>query len=202
MWLHPTVKLILASASPRRLALLQQIAVPVQQLVLPIEGEDEPRLANETVTDYVQRTAHDKNRRARDHWQTSAGPSDAPILSADTTVALGQTILGKPTDERDAKRILKTLAGNTHDVYTAVVLSIGAQQRSVLTHTRVNMDAMLTKSIDDYIASGEPFGKAGAYGIQGIAAAYVTSIEGSYTSVVGLPLYETAQLLRQAGLYQ
>lgn len=185
---------------------MRQIAVPVEQLIVPADGEDEPRWLNETVTDYVRRTAHDKNQRAQTHLQSAHGvsqvPTLLPILSADTTVAIGQTILGKPTDVSDARRILSTLAGQTHDVYTAVVLSIGERQSSVLTHTRVSVDASIADSLDDYIASGEPFGKAGAYGIQGLAAAYITGIEGSYTSVVGLPLYETAQLLREAGLYQ
>lgn len=202
MWLDPNRKLILASASPRRLALLQQISVPVQQLVLPVQGEDEPRLPDEPVTDYVMRTAHDKNRRAQAHWQAHHGDDQTPILSADTTVALGQDILGKPVDAEDAKRVLCALAGQTHDVYTAVVLNIAGQTSKVLSHTRVRMDAVLADSVDAYIASGEPFGKAGAYGIQGIAAVYVRSLQGSYSSVVGLPLYETAQLLRDAGLYR
>ena len=202
MWLNPNQPLILASASPRRLALLEQIAVPVEQFVVPVQGEDEPRLPNESVTDYVTRTAHDKNQRAKFTWHQTHPDQTPPILSADTTVALGQTILGKPANHDDARRILRALAGQTHDVYTAVVLSVGNQQHTALTHTRVSIDAALNENLDAYIASGEPFGKAGAYGIQGIAAAYVSDVYGSYSSVVGLPLYETAQLLRQAGLYR
>jgi len=210
MWTNKANKLILASASPRRLELLKQIAVPVEQLVVPAvqsvssDGDDEPRLPGETVTDYVMRTAHDKNQRARAHCHTNDADQDVPILSADTTVAMDQTILGKPTDDADAKRILTALAGQTHDVYTAVVLStsgVDGQTHSALVHTRVTIDAALHDCIDAYITTGEPKGKAGAYAIQGIAAAYVTEVTGSYSSVVGLPLYETAQLLRQAGLY-
>lgn len=201
MWTNLAEELILASASPRRRDLLEQLAVPVRQIVLPVEGEDEPRLREESVTDYVMRTALEKNRRVTQHLKTT-GQACLPTLSADTTVALGQTILGKPLDASDAKRILTTLAGKTHDVYTAVVLDTNGHTQQALVHSRVSMDASLLSALDSYIASGEPFGKAGAYALQGIAAAYIAQVVGSYSSVVGLPLFETAQLLRQAGLYQ
>ena len=204
MWTAPLTELILASASPRRLELLQQIQVPVRQLVVATTGEDEPRLANETVIDYVTRTAQEKNLRTQKYLaQTSTAQSHLPpILSADTTVAIGQQILGKPTDAADAKRILTTLAGRTHDVYSAVVLHADHSTYQTLSHTEVEIDVSILEAIDDYIASAEPFGKAGAYAIQGIAAAYVRSVRGSYTAVVGLPLFETTQLLRDAGLYR
>ena len=216
MWTNLTHELILASASPRRLALLEQIAVPVRQLVVPTTGEDEPRLANESVTDYVMRTALEKNQRTQKHidslTQAQTPPvtsvseipslSNLPILSADTTVAIGEQVLGKPRDRDDARRILTTLAGQTHDVYTAVVLRFDHQTTTALVHVRVSMAPSMTHAIEDYIDSGEPFGKAGAYAIQGIAAVFVTEVLGSYSAVVGLPLYETAQLLRKAGLYR
>lgn len=203
MWIRPNIRLILASASPRREQLLKQIQVPVTQLVIPAPGEDEPRLAQERVTDYVRRTARDKLDRTAHHWR-SQHPDDAcpPMLAADTTVAIGQTILGKPVDAADAKRILLELAGQTHDVYTAVVLFHDGKTYETLAHAAVTIDASLITVIDDYIATGEPFGKAGAYAIQGMAAAYVQNVQGSYWAVVGLPLFETAQLLRQAGLYR
>lgn len=202
MWTNQSDRLILASASPRRLQLLEQIHVPVEQLVVPADGEDEPRLSGERVTDYVTRTARDKLIRTQHYWREQHPNQPLPpMLAADTTVAFGQTILGKPLDEMDAKRILTELAGKTHDVYTAVVLSYQGQLHEALSHARVEIDTMTEPAIDRYIASGEPFGKAGAYGIQGIAGAYVKNIEGSYSAVVGLPLFETAQLLRRAGLY-
>jgi len=216
MWTNLAHELILASASARRLALLEQIAVPVRQLVVPTTGEDEPRLANESVTDYVMRTALEKNQRTQKNidsvTQAQTQPatsvpelphlSNLPILSADTTVAIGEQILGKPRDRDDARRILTTLAGQTHDVYTAVVLRFDGQTTTALVHARVRMAPSLAPAIEDYIDSGEPFGKAGAYAIQGIAAAYVPEVLGSYSAVVGLPLYETAQLLRDARLYR
>ncbi|MCD8565094.1 MAG: Maf family nucleotide pyrophosphatase [Burkholderiaceae bacterium] len=203
MWIDSNLNLILASASPRRRQLLEQIQVPVEQLVVPTEGEDEPRLPKETVTDYVTRTAHDKLIRTANHWhEQHPNQTMPPMLAADTTVAIGQTILGKPQDEADARRILTALAGKTHDVYTAVAMVHQGHEHKTVVHSTVEIDGALIDAIDDYIASGEPFGKAGAYGIQGIAAAYIKGLAGSYSSVVGLPLYETAQLLRQAGLYR
>lgn len=203
MWTNQADRLILASASPRRLQLLTQIQVPVEQLVVPAAGEDEPRLAGEAVTDYVERTAHDKLVRTQHYWASKHNDQPAPpMLAADTTVALGQTILSKPVDHADARRILTALAGQTHDVFTAVALSHRGKLYETLAHARVEVDSTMASVIDDYIASGEPFGKAGAYGIQGIAAAYIKTLTGSYSAVVGLPLFETAQLLREAGLYQ
>ena len=203
MWTNQADRLVLASASPRRLQLLEQIKVPVEQLVLPVHGEDEPRIDDESVLTYVSRTAHDKLNRAQAHWTTHrTGDPMPPILAADTTVAKGQVILGKPSDAAEARYILSELAGQAHEVYTAVVLSHHGKTYETVVQAVVEFDAVLNDVIADYIETGEPFGKAGAYGIQGIAAAYIKSVSGSYSAVVGLPLYETAQLLRQAGLYQ
>jgi septum formation protein len=202
MWTHRSSQLILASASPRRLNLLEQIAVPVKQLIIPTDGTDEPRLDNEPVVAYVQRTSQEKNQRAFDYLcQTSPLQSNQAILSADTTVAIGERILPKPTDARDAQSILETLIGIEHDVYTAVTLRSNQQIHSALVHSVVEFDQSFASVLHDYIQTGEPFGKAGAYGIQGKAAAYIKNLRGSYTNVVGLPLFETAQLLRQAGLF-
>lgn len=203
MWTNEAPALVLASASPRRLQLLEQLQIPVRQLSLPAQADDEPRLANEMVVDYVTRTAQDKLQRALDHWRnTCPNERTPPMLAADTTVAIGQTILGKPRDAVDAKQILMQLAGNTHDVYTAVVLHHNGQPYETLTHATVEFTAQFAHCIDQYIETQEPFGKAGAYAIQGVAAAYINKVQGSYSGVVGLPLYETAELLRTAGLFK
>lgn len=203
MWTNEAPALVLASASPRRLQLLEQLQIPVKQLSLPAQADDEPRLANEMVVDYVTRTARDKLQRALEHWaNTYPNERTPPVLTADTTVAIGQTILGKPLDAADAKQILTQLAGHTHDVYTAVVLHHNEQSHETLAHTRVEFTAQFAHCIDQYIETQEPFGKAGAYAIQGVAAAYISKVQGSHSGVVGLPLYETAELLRTAGLFK
>ncbi len=127
------------------------------------------------------------------------GLPPAAILCSDTTVALGARILGKPEDEADAARILALLAGQEHEVLTAVALQQGAQRFAALSVSRVRFAPMTRAQIDAYVATGEAMGKAGAYGIQGAAAAHVAHLEGSYTGIMGLPLFETAGLLRQAG---
>lgn len=123
----------------------------------------------------------------------------APLLAADTTVAVGGRILGKPTDEEDARRILKLLSGRSHRVLSSVVVvSPRGKVRQRTQVSRVRFRRLTDEDITAYIASGEPFGKAGAYGIQGLAARFVKKIEGSYSSIMGLPLYETAALLKKA----
>lgn len=123
----------------------------------------------------------------------------APLLAADTTVAVGGRILGKPTDEEDARRILKLLSGRSHRVLSSVVVvSPRGKVRQRTQVSRVRFRRLTDEDITAYIASGEPFGKAGAYGIQGLAACFVKKIEGSYSSIMGLPLYETAALLKKA----
>ena len=128
----------------------------------------------------------------------STGGSLAPvILTADTTVCIGEDILGKPADKEDARDILRLLSGKTHWVHTAVVVSKGDRRVFEISSTEVTFDALTTDAIDHYVLSGEPFGKAGAYGIQGVAATFIKKITGSYSGVMGLPLYETAQLLKK-----
>ena len=125
----------------------------------------------------------------------------APILCSDTTVALGRTIYGKPADASDARRMLAELAGREHRVLTAVALQIDGDRRlAALSVSRVRFAAMTAAQIDAYVASGEPLGKAGAYAIQGAAAQHVEHLSGSYSGIMGLPLFETARLLRAAGV--
>ena len=192
------ITLFLASASPRRLALLTQINVTAQQLIVTApEGEDEPRHPNESVIEYVKRTTDDKMSRAQAYLDSL---EHCAIITADTTVAMGQVILAKPKDRQDAIRMLSLLSGKTHDVYTAVDLYFKGQTTRALSHSQVSFETMSIEQIERYVDSEEPFGKAGAYAVQGMAAQHVQRLEGSYSGVMGLPLHETAQLLRSAGL--
>ncbi|MFM1949900.1 MAG: Maf-like protein YhdE, partial [Pseudomonadota bacterium] len=120
-----------------------------------------------------------------------------PVLCADTTVALGREVLGKPENTQDALRILKKLSGNTHRVLTAVAIGDGKRRVSSVSISTVTFASMTPSQLKAYVASGEPMGKAGAYGVQGLAAAHISAIKGSYTGIMGLPLFETAALLQQ-----
>ena len=191
----------LASQSPRRAQLLGQLGIR-HELLLAAPDEDaealEAVLPGESPTAYVQRvTALKLDAAIARHSRLGLAP--APILSADTTVALGRTILGKPEDASDAERMLAMLAGRTHRVLTAVAVQHGRDRHTALSISRVRFSPMSEAQIARYAASGEPLGKAGAYGIQGAAAAFVEHISGSYSGIMGLPLFETATLLRQAG---
>lgn len=187
----------LASASPRRHELLNQIGVEHEILRVPAPpGEDEPQLAGEAAADYVQRTALEKALRAQTYVQQQE-MLVRPILSADTCVILNGKVLGKPTDPMDASRILSQLSGHTHEVHTAVVLAHRELLLKAVSITRVTMRKITMKEIAMYVESGEAEGKAGAYGIQGLAAIFIEKIEGSYSGVMGLPLYETWNLLTQ-----
>lgn len=199
----------LASQSPRRRQLLDQIGVR-HELLLPRADEDaealEAERAGELPADYVERVTRAKLAAAKARWQ-AAGLAPAPILCADTTVALGRRILGKPADAADAVATLAALSGTTHRVITAVALawpdgaaSPPRRWRSALavSSSRVHFAPMPRAAIEAYVAGGEPFGKAGAYAIQSGIAAWIEHIEGSHSGIMGLPLYETAQLLRQA----
>ena len=196
----------LASQSPRRRQLLEQLGVR-HSLLLPNEGDDleedaeaiEAVFPGELPLDYVERVTGLKldaavARRSRRDL------AEAPILCSDTTVALGRKIYGKPVDAADAKRMLTELSGNEHRVLTAVSLQVGNKRLAGLSESRVRFGDMSEAQIDAYVASGEPMGKAGAYGIQGPVAQYVANRNGSYTGIMGLPLFETAQLLRAAGV--
>lgn len=190
----------LASQSPRRKQLLAQIGVRCE-LLLADDNEDAEALEatriGELPADYVVRVTRAKLDAARARLDRR-GLAPAPILCADTTVALGRTILGKPADAAEAARTLALLAGRAHRVITSVAVAQGRRtlQRTSLSHVR--FAALSRAEIDRYVASGEPFGKAGAYAIQSAAAAWISRIEGSYTAIMGLPLHETAALLREA----
>jgi len=204
-----TLQLYLASASPRRSELLTQLGVHHVVLTVPaVPGEDEPRHQNESPLAYVQRTAHDKADRCIEWLSKNLLQPDGKLainqhlyaLTADTTVAFGDQVLGKPIDQEDARETLSLLSNQTHLVHTAVVLCRGQERLAAISTSKVTFAALSTHDIEQYIASKEPFGKAGAYGIQGLAAQYIRHLEGSYTGVMGLPLFETAQLLKQAGI--
>ncbi|AUZ19876.1 nucleoside triphosphate pyrophosphatase [Achromobacter xylosoxidans] len=193
-------RLYLASASPRRRELLTQIGLPHAVLRVPAPpGEDEPQHPGESAADYVRRTARDKAERGRD-WLRAQSLPIMPLLAADTTVILDGQVLGKPADRDDAIRILQALSGQTHQVHTAVALWSGERLLESVSITEVQMRPLQADEIARYCDSGEPYGKAGAYGIQGLAGTFIARIDGSYTGVMGLPLFETANLLRAAGI--
>jgi septum formation protein len=190
----------LASQSPRRRQLLEQIGVQ-HELLLPEAGEDAEALEavqrGETPGHYVLRVTRAKLDAARRRWaQRRLAP--APILCADTTVAIGRRILGKPADAQEARVMLAALSGRTHRVLSAVAVWTGARRIEASSVSHVRFAALPTKVIDAYIASGEPFGKAGAYAIQSALAGWIDHIDGSYSGIMGLPLAQTAALLRRA----
>ena len=198
----PHAFVYLASQSPRRQQLLAQIGVRFE-LLLPDADEDAEALeatrAGESPADYVQRVTRDKLGAARARLRRRGLPP-APVLCADTTVALGRRILGKPADAAEARRMLHALAGRTHRVHTAVAVHDGRRAHVALSTSHVRVAPLAAADTDDYVAGGEPFGKAGAYGIQGAFAAFVAHIAGSHSGIMGLPLFETATLLRAAGV--
>jgi len=191
----------LASQSPRRRQLLEQLGV-AYELLLPDPQEDaealEVVLPNEAPLTYVQRVTQLKLDAALQRLQQRGLPM-APVLCSDTTVALGREILGKPADAKDAARMLRLLAGKTHRVLTAVALGTADKRVQAVSSSRVTFAPMSPVQIDAYVATGEPMGKAGAYAVQGRVAAHIARLSGSYTGIMGLPLFETAQLLRDMG---
>ncbi|OGB00892.1 MAG: septum formation inhibitor Maf [Burkholderiales bacterium RIFCSPHIGHO2_12_FULL_69_20] len=193
----------LASQSPRRRQLLDQLGVR-HELLLPDPGPDSARaealeavLPDELPAAYVQRVTALKLKTSRARLKRRGLP-DAPILCSDTTVALGRRILGKPADADEARAMLSALSGRSHRVLTAVALGVGRRTLSALSISHVRFAPLSPALIGAYIASGEPFGKAGAYAIQSQLAGWIAHIDGSYSAIMGLPLFETAQLLRQA----
>jgi len=182
----------LASRSPRRRELLQQIGLAFRVIDAAV---DEAALKDEAPFDYVSRVAAAK---ADAGWQCSRDSGDAPVLAADTAVALETSILGKPRDRGEALYMLRRLSGRSHEVFTAVALRIAAGL-----YIRVSRSVVTFRSIDAaeagaYWETGEPCDKAGAYAIQGRAAIFIADLRGSYSGVMGLPLFETAELLRSA----
>lgn len=191
----------LASASPRRHALLEQIGVPHAVLNVPApEGEDEPQQPGESPEIYVRRTAMEKAQRAL-IWvqaQSRLTPAlKAPILTADTTVILDGEIMGKPADLDEAQAMLARLSGREHTVHTAIVLACADRIIEDSSITQVRFKSLTPAEIAEYCATGEPMGKAGSYAIQGHAGTFVAHLSGSYTGVMGLPVYETARLIKQ-----
>jgi septum formation protein len=192
----------LASRSPRRAELLAQVGVRFEPLVAGDDEDDEAleaMVAGESPTRYVERVVHAKALAARARL-AARGLPQAPILVADTTVAVGGTILAKPADDADARRMLALLSGRSHRVLTAVAVVRGARILAATQVSRVRFARLSAERIAAYVATGEPRGKAGAYAIQGRAAAFVRRIEGSHSGIMGLPLHETTTLLRRAGL--
>jgi septum formation protein len=194
----PSTFIYLASQSPRRALLLDTLGVAHRPL-LPEADEDAESLEAERVgelpQDYVRRVTLAKLQAARLRL-VRRGLPPAPILCADTTVAVGRRILGKPADAEDAAQMLRALSGRSHRVLTAVALSDGRSFKLELHTSHVRFATLSPATIVRYIQSGEPFGKAGAYGIQGPISACIVSISGSHSGIMGLPLFETAALLR------
>ena len=187
------MRLILASASPRRAELLRSAGYTFD--VCPTDI-DETAGAGEAAAPYALRVAQDKARAARARCRNAGDV----VLAADTVVVADAEILGKPADSADARRMLRLLSGRAHDVHTAVVLGRAGDSRVELVTTRVHVISLEEPEIDWYVASGEPVGKAGAYAIQGRAARFIERIEGSWSNVVGLPLATVARMLKEARL--
>jgi septum formation protein len=184
----------LASASPRRSALLKQIGIAHE--VRPVDL-DESANPGESPAEYVERLARAK---ARALWSKLSADQRLPVLGSDTTVALGHEILGKPQDRTDGLRMLRALSGRTHQVYTAVALQYELGCEARVSVSDVSVKRLSDDEIAAYWETGEPADKAGAYGIQGRAAVFIERIAGSYSGIVGLPLYETGELLRMIGI--
>lgn len=194
----------LASQSPRRRQLLEQLGVPLRTL-LPDDAEAAEALEavrpGEAPAAYVKRVTRLKLDDAVRRLRAQALPA-APLLCADTTVALGRAILGKPRDALDAADMLRRLSGRTHRVITALAVQAGDARHEAMSDSRVRFASLSDADIAAYLASGEWQGKAGAYAIQGRAAAFIAHISGSYSGIMGLPLCETATILRLVGAHQ
>ena len=186
-----TAQIILASASPRRQELLDQINVTYK--VYPVDIDETPR-ANESPLAYVQRLAAEKSAACKARLSPKI-----PILAADTAVVLGEMIMGKPKDQADALAMLMLLSGKTHQVYTAISVR-GREHGQSVSVTEVTFRLLKEQEILAYWYSGEPLDKAGSYAIQGMGALFVQAIKGSFSGVVGLPLFETAELLSNQGV--
>ncbi len=185
------MRLILASASPRRADLLNAAGFSFD--VMPIEI-DEQVLSAEPPTEYVARLAREKA------YQVARRNSGRPVLGADTAVVVAGRILGKPADAAEASAMLQMLSGRSHDVLTGVALRLDGREACEVACTRVRFLPLSAAEIAWYVASGEPFDKAGAYAVQGLASRFVESIDGSYSNVVGLPVATVYRLLKQLGL--
>ena len=192
---NPPTQIILASQSPRRVAILKQMGIDC--IVMPADI-DESVKSDETPADYVLRLAKEKALAVFDQIDNTY--KSMPILAADTTVTLDSTIFGKPENDADAVQMLKKLSGTQHQVHTAVAVVLGQQIELALNTTLVEMMPLSDAMIATYIASNEHSDKAGSYAIQGLAGSWIKRIDGSYTGVMGLPVHETAMLLNKVGL--
>ncbi|MEX0619234.1 MAG: Maf family protein [Pseudohongiellaceae bacterium] len=186
-------ELLLASTSPRRGQLLDQIGIPYQTAP---HGIDEIRLRDESPQNFVIRMSREKARSAIQ----ADGPGRRLVLAADTAVVSGAYLMGKPAGREEALAMLKQLSGSEHQVYSAVAVSDGARMETALSATRVWFRSISEAEMAAYWATGEPEGKAGAYGIQGYGSVFIAKLKGSYSGVMGLPLFETVTLLRDFGL--
>jgi len=193
------ISLFLASQSPRRRELLTQVGISYDVLSVDI---DETVKKNEVAKDYVVRLA---NEKALAGWQVAREEHKA-VLGSDTSVVINGQILGKPENTAEAKKMLALLSGKTHQVMTAVALATGGSKSSpdelssILSVSDVTFKVLSNEEIEQYVLTGECDDKAGSYAIQGRAAAFITHISGSYSGVMGLPLYETIELLNKAGI--
>lgn len=181
----------LASKSPRRQELLQQIGIDFELVAVEI---DESPLPGESAESYVKRMAIEKSSHA---WQDHM---NKPLLSADTTVVVEGNILGKPTDEADFKNMMKQLSGQTHKVMTAIAVTLDGKTDSKTSISEVSFRHLTEMEIHRYWQSGEPHDKAGGYAVQGLGAIFIEQISGSYSGIMGLPLFETAELLQAFGV--
>ncbi|MEI6146868.1 MAG: nucleoside triphosphate pyrophosphatase [Methylococcales bacterium] len=186
-----TAQIILASASPRRQELLDQINVTYK--VYPVDIDETPK-TDESPLEYVQRIAAEKSAACKARLNP-----ELPILAADTSVVLGDIIMGKPKDQADALAMLMRLSGKTHLVYSAISVR-GREHGQAVSVTEVTFRHLQEQEILAYWQTGEPLGKAGSYAIQGLGAIFVESIKGSFSGVVGLPLFETVELLSNQGV--
>lgn len=204
--MHPGENMIyLASKSPRRQKLLNQIAVRFTILDVPQQDPVHSDMVNEAVHsgenayDYVSRIAREKAEYARKFLVTQNMP-EHPVLTADTTVVMEGEIIGKPADKNEAAEILRRLSGKTHQVLTSVAVRNKEHLFQTVQTSDVTFALLTSRHINAYVDTGEPFDKAGGYGIQGLAGKFITHITGSYSGIMGLPLYETTVLLRKAGI--
>lgn len=197
-------KIYLASKSPRRRELLRQVGIDFEVLALRESRDSVPEftetvLDGETAADYVARITREKAELGHESMVWRRLPA-RPVLAADTTVSIDGLILGKPIDRDDAIDMLTRLAGRSHDVLTSVVVKTTDAQFQITQTSRVRFADLTPEQIAAYCSTGEPYDKAGGYAVQGLAAAFIVDIQGSYSGIMGLPLYETAQLLQQAGI--
>lgn len=191
---NPEAQIILASASPRRRELLAQLGIRVQVVAVDI---DERRKPEEPAIQYVQRLALEKARRG---FGVIKNAQKLPVLGSDTIVEIDGVLLGKPDNRQHAKQMLQQLSARQHMVHTAVTIVTETEAMSEISSSRVGFKELGQQEIDQYLLTGEADDKAGAYAIQGIAAQFIETLDGSFSGVMGLPLYETAMLLRRCNI--